>query len=74
MKVRNMIALHAWKRKSGAHGKTTKAMRRKEKVELLREYSSIGRSQHPAFNRKVPSSSLGAPTSNLEHFQMQFCI
>ena len=36
-KVRNMIALHCWKRKSGPHQKSNKAMRRASKVALMQE-------------------------------------
>lgn len=36
-KVRNMIALHCWNRKSGVHEKTNKAKRRNEKISLLKE-------------------------------------
>lgn len=45
MKPRNhvVLALLKCKRKSGAHGKSFKAMRRMEKVKLIREYSSAGR-------------------------------
>ena len=34
MKIRNMIAVHAWKRKSGVHGKSAKAQRRDDKMDL----------------------------------------
>jgi len=36
MKPRNPMGIHVHKRKAGAHGKTTKAMRRKEKVETTK--------------------------------------
>ena len=39
--MRNMIAVHCWKRKSGAHSKTTKAMRRNDKVKFHREHMSL---------------------------------
>ena len=44
MKPRNhvVLALLKSKRKQGAHSKSFKAMRRIEKVKLIREYSSIG--------------------------------
>ena len=35
MKPRNYFVAHAMKRKAGGHGKTTKAVRRKEKMELM---------------------------------------
>lgn len=34
IKVRNMIAVHAWKRKAGVHGKSAKAQRRNDKMDL----------------------------------------
>lgn len=37
MKQRNMFAVHAWNRKAGAHGKTKKAQRRADKVQLRKE-------------------------------------
>lgn len=42
MKQRNIIQVHCWKRKSGAHGKTEKALRRKDKVQLKRGYDETG--------------------------------
>ena len=39
--MRNVIQVHCWNRKAGVHSKTTKAMRRSDKVKLQREYSSI---------------------------------
>jgi hypothetical protein len=41
MKPRNPMGIHVHKRKAGAHGKTTKAARRKEKVELLRASEAL---------------------------------
>lgn len=37
MKPRNHLVAHAMKRKAGAHVKTNKAARRKEKVKMLRD-------------------------------------
>ena len=51
MKPRNPMGIHVHKRKAGAHGKTTKATRRKEKVALQRERNSTA--EYPAFNRSM---------------------
>lgn len=61
MKPRNPMAIHVMKRKAGAHGKTTKATRRKEKMQLQRDASVSGLAQQ-TFNLPGPSSNLGRPT------------
>lgn len=61
MKPRNPMGIHVHKRKAGAHGKTKKATRRKEKIEFQREYGVNGLALR-TFNPHGPSSNLGAPT------------
>lgn len=52
MKPRNPMGIHVHKRKAGAHRKSTGAMRRKQKVETMREYGVNGLAQS-AFTRSV---------------------
>lgn len=33
-KMRNLIAVHCWKRKAGMHGRSAKAQRRIDKIDL----------------------------------------
>lgn len=63
LKPKNPMGLLVHKRKAGVHGKTTKATRRKEKIELLREFGRVVR--HQTFNLYQKSSNLLAPTSCL---------
>lgn len=60
------MGIHVHKRKAGAHGKTTKATRRKEKMETQREYGVNGQAQQ-TFNLPGQGSNPCAPTS-LKHF------
>lgn len=56
---RNPYVAAALFKKAGTHAKPNKALRRQAKVLQGRLAHSV---EHPAFNRKVPSSNLGAPT------------
>lgn len=65
---RNPFVAAAKFKKAGAHAKTNKALRRLEKVNEGRLAHLV---EHPAFNRMVPSSNLGTPTTQSE-FQSQW--
>ena len=69
MPPRNHVAVALMKRKSGggAHGKTVKAQRRKESVDLQRRVIQL--EEYRTFNPGVASSSLAPPTSNQSAFQ-----
>ena len=58
MKLRNIFAVLASKRKAGSHRKSNKALRKKEKQSGYGEKVS-----QRTFNSPVSSSNLGAPTS-----------
>ena len=57
---RNPFVAAALFKKAGTHAKPDKALRRKAKV-LLGRLAHLA--EHPAFNRMVPSSNLGTPTT-----------
>lgn len=39
-KIRNLVQVHCWNRKSGAHEKTNKAKRANDKIKMKKEYIS----------------------------------
>lgn len=57
---RNPFVAAAKFKKAGAHTKPHKALRRQKKVYEGRLAHLV---EHPAFNRMVPSSNLGTPTT-----------
>lgn len=57
---RNPFAAAAMFKKAGTHTKPHKALRRQHKVQQGRLAHLV---EHPAFNRMVPSSNLGTPTT-----------
>ena len=72
---RNPFVAAALFKKAGTHAKSNKALRRHEKVLQGR----LAHLAEQAFNRMVPSSNLGAPTTRQSEFQSQgfrnaFCI
>ena len=71
---RNPFVAAAMFKKAGTHAKTHKALRRQEKVLQGRLAHLV---EHPAFNRMVPSSNLGTPTTQNEfqspRFRNAFC-
>lgn len=71
---RNHVAVALLKRKSGdgAHGKTGKAQRRGERVDLQRRVIQLG--EYQTFNLGVASSSLAPPTTNQNAFHECFLI
>lgn len=71
---RNPFVAVAIFKKAGTHTKSQKALRRQEKV-LQGRLAHL--EEHPAFNRVVPSSNLGTPTTQSEfqspRFRNAFC-
>lgn len=49
IKLRNMIAMHSYSRKAGAHGKTKKAERRKDKIDLKKMIRSADHNLYTLF-------------------------
>ena len=68
---RNPFLVPAIHRKAGAHGKTAKAQRRADKIEVDRRVAQS--EEHPAFNRDVESSILSAPTTTLFAWRLKRC-
>jgi hypothetical protein len=66
---RNPFVAAAKFKKAGAHTKPHKALRRQEKVNEGRLAHLV---EHPAFNRMVPSSNLGTPTTQSEFQNSRF--
>lgn len=65
---RNPFVAAALFKKAGTHAKSNKALRRHAKVLQGRLAHLV---EHPAFNRMVPSSNLGTPTTRQSEFQSQ---
>lgn len=66
---RNPFVAAAKFKKAGAHTKPHKALRRQGKVNQGRLAHLV---EHPAFNRMVPSSNLGTPTTQSEFQNPRF--
>lgn len=61
MKPRNLLVKHMIARKQGAHGKSQKAVRRSERMQLQREYGVNGLAQQ-TFNLPGQGSNPCTPT------------
>lgn len=66
---RNPFVAAALLKKAGTHAKPHKALRRQDKV-LQGRLAHV--EEHPAFNRMVPSSNLGTPTTQSEFQSPRF--